>query len=165
MVLSVSEGTQNIFDFLGFFSAGPPSSTLRMESYCIEQPRCCAELSSDGWFRRIKCLLAEVPDKLPSSALKVSLHTNKITSITPGKFRLLTNCTSLSLANNWIAIVEKETFKGMVSLKLLVLSRNQISQIDTGAFLGLDSVQKLILNINLLSVLKYGMFSGLKRVF
>ncbi len=138
---------------------------LQTEAQCVAQEGCMNpyDASQQGYIQ-VGCCLTEVPRDIPAEALEVHLPFNPITSIHPGVFSHLTQCTVLFMVENRITQIQRATFTGMHSLTHLILVGGRISIIEEGAFDGLEALQFLDLGGNLLSSLDPEMFTGLNNV-
>ncbi len=107
------------------------------------------------------CCLREVPQDIPSDAIKVDLEYNLISIVPSGIFNDLSKCTWLTLEHNTIYSVSKAAFSGMHVLHILCLNNNRIAAFESGNFTGLQSLCYIYVSRNNLHSLNYGTFEGL----
>jgi hypothetical protein len=83
-----------------------------------------------------------------TSALRLFVNDNQITSIENGDFEGLINLEELFLGTNQITRIERGSFKGLTNLRWLALNGNQITSFENGAFEGLGNLETLYLQGN-----------------
>ncbi len=144
--------------FLGFLTCG-------MNAECVTPSFCRDEYNSTTKeFYRTYWGLTEVPTNIPAEALEVDLQHNSISSLPPGIFGHLSQCTKLSLENNRIILIESDSFSGLTALKFLFLWRNNIPNLPAKIFKHFKMLESLDLWQNDISSIDKEAFTGIKSL-
>ena len=128
-------------------------------SFCLPRD----EYTSDRNYYKINRNLTEIPDDIPTDALKVYISYNNIVTVRANTFTQLVQCTELRLANNGISVVEPEAFNGLVAMKRLSLPYNMLERLYQGMFNGLENCISLQLDDNRISEVETGSLNALDQ--
>ena len=148
----------------------------------------CDAPATSGFYISYSCGLTEIPYNIPESTTDVRLYDNKISEITTGPLKKLTQLQELKLNNNSISRIEpgsfnpltqlcelwlhknqlrniqKNLFETLTSLEVLRLHTNKIRYIQAGTFQNLGELRKLYLGFNELSTIRAGTLEGLEKL-
>ncbi len=97
--------------------------------------------------------LNKIPSGIPTSAKRLILSKNAISSIPSKAFSDLKDLTYLSLKENVIPKIHPEAFQGLRNLKSLFLTKNKLESLDENLFLGLESLEHLYIDQNSLGAI------------
>ena len=120
-------------------------------------------LRLDLSYNNISTLPARVFSKL-SKLLDLNLRSNKIYTVAPGTFDKLTSIQTLDLSFNRINTVAPGTFDKLTSIQTLDLSHNRINTVAPGTFDKLTSIQTLDLSYNEINTVAPGTFDKLTSI-
>ena len=108
--------------------------------------------------------LTSIPDKIPTSVVKLFLGYNQLTNITTGAFASFPKLERLQLERNKISIIYPHAFRNLPSLVLMDLRENKLSEIGHNAFSDMKNLQTLYLLTNRIQKVNESAFSGTENL-
>ena len=105
--------------------------------------------------------ISDIPDRVPTETVALSLSGNSITEIPIGVFSHLRRCQNIDISINSITELRKGMFKGLSAVHWMSLKRNQISYIGPRAFVHLRKCKELILAKNRITEIQPATWVGL----
>ncbi|XP_041945492.1 toll-like receptor 22 isoform X1 [Alosa sapidissima] len=105
--------------------------------------------------------LTKVPSPIPIHSEALDISYNRISNVTVGDFRNLSNLRNINMSKNEISMIEDGAFKDLIDLERLSLDTNKLTNVTRGWLQGLFSLSVLRLDDNQIEYIEYSAFVSL----